>query len=150
VVETLERVTAIYGVPKSIRFDNGPEFISRDDDLWAWSNGVTLDFSRPGKSTDNAFVEVFNGKIQAECSDQNWFLSLNDGPLSAIGNKAPSAPSSVALSSNAFAWRRATSSGLDAVGAIIVPLPTFAGLPPAGSATPKKGVTPASKPISRS
>ena len=45
VVETLERVTAIYGVPKSIRLDNGPEFISRDVDLWAWSNDVTLDFA---------------------------------------------------------------------------------------------------------
>ena len=42
---TLEPGTAIYGVPKSIRLDNGPEFISRDVDLWAWSNDVTLDFA---------------------------------------------------------------------------------------------------------
>ena len=101
---TLELGTAIYGVPKSIRLDNGPEFISRDVDLWAWGNGVTLDFSRPGKPTDNAFVESFNGKIRAECIDQNWFLSLDDArskcevyrreyneerPHSAIGHKAP-------------------------------------------------------------
>jgi len=52
-------------MPKSIRVDNGPEFISRDLDLWVWSNGVTLDFSRPGKPTDNAFVESFNGKVRA-------------------------------------------------------------------------------------
>ena len=78
VVDTLQRVTAIYGMPKTIRLDNGPEFISRDLDLWAWSNGVTLDFSRPGKPTDNAFVESFNGKVRAECIDQNWFLSLDD------------------------------------------------------------------------
>ena len=104
VVETLQRVTAIYGTPKTIRLDNGPEFISRDLDLWAWSNGVTLDFSRPGKPTDNAFVESFNGKVRAECIDQNWFLSLDDArskceayrreyneerPHSAIGNKTP-------------------------------------------------------------
>jgi putative transposase len=104
VVDTLERVTAIYGMPKTIRLDNGPEFISRDLDLWAWSNGVTLDFSRPGKPTDNAFVESFNGKVRAECIDQNWFLSLDDArskceayrreyneerPHSAIGNKTP-------------------------------------------------------------
>ena len=104
VVDTLERVTAIYGAPKTIRVDNGPEFISRDLDLWAWSNGVTLDFSRPGKPTDNAFVESFNGKVRAECIDQNWFLSLDDArskceayrreyneerPHSAIGNKTP-------------------------------------------------------------
>ena len=48
VVETLERVTRVYGTPKTIRVDNGPEFISKALDLWAWLNGVTLDFSRPG------------------------------------------------------------------------------------------------------
>ena len=78
VVDTLERVTAIHGMPKTIRPDNGPEFISRDLDLWAWSNGVTLDSSRPGKLMDNAFVESFNGKVRAECIDQKWFLSLDD------------------------------------------------------------------------
>ncbi len=78
VVETLERVKAMYGTPKSIRVDQGPELISKDLDLWAWSRGVTLDFSRPGKPTDNAFVESFKGKVRAECIDQNWFLSLDD------------------------------------------------------------------------
>ena len=104
VVATLDRVTVEYGVPKSIRVDNGPEFVSKDLDLWAWMNGVTLDFSRPGKPTDNAFVESFNGKVRAECIDQNWFLSLDDArskcesfrheynehrPHSALGNKTP-------------------------------------------------------------
>ena len=64
VVDTLERVMAIYDLPKSIRVDQGPEFISKDLDLWAWSRGVALDFSRPGKPTDNAFVESFNGKVR--------------------------------------------------------------------------------------
>ena len=76
VVNTLERVTRKYGVPKEIRVDNGPEFISRALDLWAYMNGVTLDFSRPGKPTDNAFVESFNGKFRAECLNTAWFLSL--------------------------------------------------------------------------
>ena len=104
VVATLERVTAVYGTPKTIRVDNGPEFISKDLDLWAWMNSVTLDFSRPGKPTDNAFVESFNGKVRAECIDQNWFLSLDDArskcesfrheynehrPHSSLGNKTP-------------------------------------------------------------
>ncbi len=62
VVDTLERVTKVYGMPKTIRVDNGPEFVSRDLDLWTYMNGVILDFSRPGKPTDNAFVESFNGK----------------------------------------------------------------------------------------
>lgn len=104
VVDTLERVTAIHGLPKTIRVDNGPKFISRALDLWAWSRGVTLDFSRPGKPTDNAFVVPSNGKVRAECIDQNWFLSLDDArakyeafrrdynevrPHSAIGNLTP-------------------------------------------------------------
>ena len=61
VVDTLERVTAEYGKPKSIRVDQGPEFVRKALDLWAYLNGVTLDFSRPGKPTDNAFIESFNG-----------------------------------------------------------------------------------------
>ena len=49
VAETLERVSREIGYPKTIRLDNGPEFISRELDLWAFMRGVTLDFSRPGK-----------------------------------------------------------------------------------------------------
>lgn len=105
VVATLDRVCAEFGMPRSIRVDNGPEFISRNLDLWAYTNNVTLDFSRPGKPTDNSFVEAFNGKVRAECIDQNWFLSLADAqvkceafrhdyntqrPHSSIGNKTPS------------------------------------------------------------
>ena len=47
-VETLERVTRVDGTPKTIRLDNGPAFISKALDLWAWLNGVTLDFSSRG------------------------------------------------------------------------------------------------------
>lgn len=102
VVQTLERVTRIYGKPKFIRVDQGPEFTSRQLDLWAYANNVILDFSRPGKPTDNSFVEASNGKVRAECIDQNGFLSLadarlkceayrheynNERPHSSIGNK---------------------------------------------------------------
>ena len=65
VVDTLERVCAELGYPKSIRIDKGPEFISKDLDLWAYTKGVELDFSRPGKPTDNAFIESLNGKFRA-------------------------------------------------------------------------------------
>ena len=78
VVRVLERVSAERGCPKSIRVDNGPEFISKSLDLWAYWNGVTLDFSRPGKPTDNAFIESFNGTVREECLNQHWFLSLED------------------------------------------------------------------------
>ena len=50
-------------IPKTIRVDQGSEFISRDLDLWAYLNGVTLDFSRPGKPTDNAFIEALQRQV---------------------------------------------------------------------------------------
>ena len=104
VVQTLERVCARIGYPKTIRVDNGSEFISRDLDLWAYANDVTLDFSRPGKPTDNGFIEAFNSKFRAECLNAHWFLSLADArekmedwrqyynevrPHSAIGYNVP-------------------------------------------------------------
>ena len=78
VVRVLERVTAERGRPQSIRVDNGPEFISTSLDLWAYFNGVKLDFSRPGKPTDNAFIESFNGRLREECLNQHWFSSLDE------------------------------------------------------------------------
>jgi transposase InsO family protein len=62
VVQTLERACRNVGYPKMIRVDRGAEFVSRDLDLWAYAKGVTLDFSRPGKPTDSAFIEAFNGR----------------------------------------------------------------------------------------
>jgi putative transposase len=58
VVRTLETVCQTVGYPKAIRVDQGSEFVSRDLDLWAYQRGVTLDFSRPGKPTDNAYRVV--------------------------------------------------------------------------------------------
>jgi putative transposase len=78
VVQTLERVCAKIGYPRTIRVDQGSEFVSRDLDLWAYANGVTLDFSRPGKPTDNAFIEAFNSKLRAECLNTHWIMSLED------------------------------------------------------------------------
>jgi putative transposase len=104
VVLTLERICKSVGYPKAIRVDQGSEFISRDLDLRAYQKGVVLDFSRPGKPTDNCFIESFNGKFRAECLNTHWFMSLDDArakmedwrrdyneirPHSAIGNKPP-------------------------------------------------------------
>ena len=47
-------------------------------DKWAYEHGVELDFSRPGKPTDNAKVESFNGRFREECLNAHWFLSLED------------------------------------------------------------------------
>lgn len=103
VVVTLDRVCRDVGYPKT-RVDQGAEFVSKDLDLWAYQKGVTLDFSRPGKPTDNAFIESLNGKFRAECLNTHWFLNVSDAqrkcdiwrrdynevrPHSAIGNKTP-------------------------------------------------------------
>jgi hypothetical protein len=63
---------------RAIQVDNGPEFVSKALDRWAYENGVTLDFSRLCKPTDNALVESFNGRLRDECLNANWFLSLAD------------------------------------------------------------------------
>lgn len=66
-----------YGCPR-IQTDNGSEFISKSLDKWAYEHGVTMDFSRPGKPTDNPFIESFNGSLRDECLNIHWFLSLED------------------------------------------------------------------------
>ena len=78
VVAVLDEVCAETGFPKTIRVDQGSEFISRELDPWAYARGVVLDCSRPGKPTDNAFVESLNGKFRAERPNAHWFLSLED------------------------------------------------------------------------
>jgi putative transposase len=83
VVEAMTRIATVRGAPRAIRVDNGPEFISKALDRWAYENSVKLDFSRPGKPTDNAFVESFNGRLRDECLNTHWFLSL-DGARSKI------------------------------------------------------------------
>jgi putative transposase len=78
VVDSLNRICAERGLPKTIKTDNGSEFISKAMDKWAYERGVELDFSRPGKPTDNARVESFNGRLRQECLNANWFLSPDD------------------------------------------------------------------------
>jgi putative transposase len=63
---------------KRIQTDNGSEFISKEMDHWAYENKVIMDYSRPGKPTDNPFVESFNGSFRDECLNAHWFLSLED------------------------------------------------------------------------
>ncbi len=78
VVQVLERVAQERGLPAAIQVDNGPEFISRAVDQWAYANGVALHFIDPGKPVQNAFIESFNGKFRDECLNQNWHTSLED------------------------------------------------------------------------
>ncbi len=65
-------------LPVRIQTDNSSEFISKSLDKWAYKHGVTMDFSRPGKPTDNPFIESFNGSLRDEYLNIHWFLSLED------------------------------------------------------------------------
>ena len=79
VVGAMERITErTNSLPRRIKVDNGSEFISKVLDKWAYENKVELDFSRPGKPTDNPFIESFNGSFRDECLNANWFFSLED------------------------------------------------------------------------
>jgi putative transposase len=78
VVATLERLRFERGLPQRIYCDNGTEFVSAAMDLWAYTNGVILDFSRRGKPTDNAAIESFNGRFREECLNVHWFTSIDD------------------------------------------------------------------------
>lgn len=104
VAEILAEVAQVLGAPRELRVDNGPEFTGKMLDLWARLNGVPLDFSRPGKPTDNGFIESFNGRVREECLDRGYFTDLEDArekveawridynevrPHSALGYMAP-------------------------------------------------------------
>jgi len=89
VVQTLERGCRQVGYPKTIRVDQGTQFVSRDLDLWTYAKGVTLDFSRPGKPTDNAFIEAFNAGASIRFNDEIRCL-LTMGSASAFHTSTPS------------------------------------------------------------
>ncbi len=75
-VRTLNRMKQQRGVPKVLFCDNGSEFTSQAMDLWAYQNGMKIDFSRPGKPTDNAFVESVQRDLpEAECLNVHWFMA---------------------------------------------------------------------------
>lgn len=91
-------------LPNTIVCDNGPEFISRDFDAWAYHRGITLDHIRPGKPVENCFIESFNGKFREECLEENIFSGIEYAkmiieswrkhynrfrPHSSLGNKTP-------------------------------------------------------------
>jgi len=74
----LDRVIAAGGTPRSITVDHGTEFMSRALEDWAYQRGVQLDFIRPGKPVENAFIEAFNGRLRDECLNVHQFTSIAD------------------------------------------------------------------------
>jgi hypothetical protein len=69
----------IYYILRQYLFaDNGAEFTRHLVDLWAYHHGIRIDFSRPGKPTDNAHIETFNGSLRDECLNLHWFETIAD------------------------------------------------------------------------
>ena len=77
VVDTLNQIALERELPYAITVDHGTEFTSKALDEWCHMRGVKLDFIRPGKPTENEFVESFDGQQRAECLNANEFATLD-------------------------------------------------------------------------
>ncbi len=104
VAAILSKIVEERDTPEYIHCDNRCEFTSKVMDQWAWLNNVRLDFSRPGKPTENAYIESFNGRVRQECLNQHWFTTMDEvqrildiwrvnytleHPHSSLGNQSP-------------------------------------------------------------
>jgi putative transposase len=104
VAQVLQRLIETRGTPARLVTDNGPEFISRALDAWAYAHGIDLHFIEPGKPNQNAYIESFNGRLRDEFLNEHWFFSLGQAretiepwrldynavrPHSALGNVPP-------------------------------------------------------------
>jgi len=104
IISCLENMASEHGYPERIRLDNGPEFTSKVFTSWALTRGIQLDYTRPGKPTDNCYIESFNGKFRDECLNENWFTTIKEAretirswledynykrPHSSLGNCSP-------------------------------------------------------------
>lgn len=76
VTRVLEQLAATRGLPKVLRTDNGKEFCGRAMLTWAHAHGVALRLIAPGKPTQNAYIESFNGRFRDECLNEHWFTSV--------------------------------------------------------------------------
>ena len=134
VVRVLDGLAEERGLPKRIVVDNGPEFRSRVLDQWAYEHGVELVFIRPGKPTENCFIESFNGRVRDECLNVHWFTTIPDAkwvvedwrveynserPHSSLGNLTP----------EEFAERSALRSATPPSGQTASPTPPLGGRP---------------------
>lgn len=77
VVSAFEAHVSPSKLPQSLTVDHGTEFTSKALEAWAFYRGVQLDFTRPGKPTDNSHIESFNGRLRDECLNVHQFLSLD-------------------------------------------------------------------------
>jgi len=78
VIRVLDRIGSYRGLPKMIRVDNGPEFISSKLDIWCKENDITLIFIQPGEPTQNAYIERFNGTFRRDVLNAYVFKSIKE------------------------------------------------------------------------
>lgn len=78
VVDAMNQIALSRQLPYAITVDHGTEFTSKALDEWCYLRGVKLDFTRPGKPTENAFIESFNGRLRDECLNVNEFATLDE------------------------------------------------------------------------
>jgi putative transposase len=81
VAAALSQVLRARRAPLAITVDNGGEFVSHAMDAWAYAHDVRLDFIRPGKPVENAFIESFNGKLRDECLNSHVFASVAEAQV---------------------------------------------------------------------
>jgi putative transposase len=106
VIEVLSQLMSVRGVPKVLRSDNGPEFVSNALLRWATNHGLDMALIEPGKPWQNGVAESFNGKFRDECLSMEWFRSRAEAkvvieswrrhyndvrPHSSLGNLTPTA-----------------------------------------------------------
>ena len=80
VVDAMNQIALSRPLPIAITVDHGTEFTSKTLDEWCHLRGVKLDFIRPGKPTENGFIESFNGRLRDECLNVNEFATLDQVP----------------------------------------------------------------------
>lgn len=104
VVAAMEAIAVRRGVPQRLIIDNGPEFVAKTLDAWAYARGVELSFTRPATPVDNCFVESFHDQFRDECLSTHWFRDLPEAqrwieawqedyntvrPHQGLGNRTP-------------------------------------------------------------
>ena len=104
VIRTLERVSTERGIPQTVRTDNGPEFTSKDFELWCKDKGIQVQFIQPGKPMQNGYIERFNRLYREAVLDaylfydleqvrdltQEWMIEFNQHrPHEALNNLTP-------------------------------------------------------------
>lgn len=81
VIDVLKRLFAVFGRPRYLRSDNGPEFIAAALKEWLTTHGAETIYIEPGKPWQNGYGESFNGKLRDECLNAQAFLSVAEAAV---------------------------------------------------------------------